>query len=358
MALVTINDLNGDHYLGSQEGEELINKGINTYFFPHGFPDAVNPFEKVAITEDQARDFVRINTSAIRAAQDTISVADAAVIALHRLYAVREGLVSTRFDPNNFHVKYHEVIRVEEAATADALAASPTADVLRGHLTAQVKKDVGTTFYDRVCLVAFVFRARGHHFTPDYQTLYDRVWRKCRYNANLLHISFEHLATIALHAVFPVILDDFWSNAVREQKCNGALGKRFDVAPAGAAGPTVLRQGLMDLQMVAPGIRQRLAEAFTYLEAIERDLKEHRFNGSVNARYYGAQRVPFDEKRLAAIAATIRAALEQLAEDAPLLASPALKRIADNAPITGSVLGRAIGQIANRPEVVNVLMLE
>lgn len=358
MALVTLDDLNGDHYLGSQEGEELVTLGENVYVFPHGFPIPANPLERPNITPDQARDFVRINASAVRIAKNTLTVAEAAVIALHRLYAVKEGLVSPAFDPQAYNVKYKEVGILTEEETANALIAAPAADILQGTLTAQVKKNIGQTFYDRVSLVAFVFRARGHHYTPDYQTLYDRVWKKCRYTANLLHITFEHLATHALHAIFPMILDSFWEMAVREQKCNGALAKRFDVAPAGAAGPTVLRQGLLDLQMIAPGIRKRLEDAFLYLEGVERTLKEHRFNGSVNARYYGAQRVMFEEKRLAAIAATIRAALEQLADTAPLLASPALKRIADNAPITGAVLGRAIGQIANRPEVVNVLMIE
>lgn len=358
MSLVIIEDLNGDHYLGLQEGETLERHSDNVYMFLSSTPMPQNPLDRVDFTEDQASDFLRINFAKLKKyvlnGTDKYTDQQAAIISYHRLLAVQEGLVSPVFVPGNFHVDYAEVKIVD---TKDPVP-KDNDDKIKAVLTVDVQETISETFSDRIALVAFVFRARGHHYTKEYQDLYARVYERCRYKLSDLHISFEHLATTALHAVYPVILDKFWQDGVENGHVNGSLSKRFDVACAGCAGPVVLRQGIEDLAMVAPGIRDRLAEAVHYLDGVLNELKEHRFAGSVNARYYGVKKVRFDEKRVGAIAATIFAALQNLTEDAPLGKSPALKRIADNAPITGAVLGRAIGNVANRPEVVNSLMIE
>lgn len=360
MALVVLADLNGDHYLGLQEGEILVNTPANTYIFPTNFPSAVNPLTDVVMSQAEADLFVQVNDGYLRAMQVNgvarFTPLQASIIAYHRLLAVKHGLVSPQFLPQNFFVDYTEAFIADNAF----IAAFPldTINVISARLTAQIQLDISKTFVDRVALVAFVFRARGHHYMSQYEELYNRVWGKCRYQNEVLHISFQHMATVALHAIFPNILDNFWINEVNAMHVNGSLAKRVDVAPAGSAGPYVLKQGVEDLAMIAPGIRDRLQEALHYLDEILTKLAQHRFAGSVNARYYGANKVPFDEKRLSSIAATVLAAINNLTDDAPLGKSPALQRIANNAPITGSVLGRAIGNISQRPEVVNALLVE
>jgi hypothetical protein len=358
MADLLLKDLNGDHYMGTQEGETLARLFANDYLFPFGMPAAKNPLEAVDINEDQIRAFMRINVRNMQIQVKDITLLDASVISFHKLLAVRDGLVSPSFDPKAYFVGYSEARQMDQPKTDEALNEkdTPTFDAIMAELPDQRRKEIAKTFTDRVCLVAFVFRARGHHYLDQYQELYSRIWQKCRYNPGMLHITFQHLATYALHAIFPVILDDFWKHAVTNSRVNGALLKRFDVAVAGMAGPIVLQQGIRDLLMIAPGIKDRLDEAMRYLDNINLQLAGHRFNGSVNARYYGAIRIPIDEKKLGAIAATLKAALNALAPDAPLGQSPALIRIATNAPITGAVLGRAIGNIANREEVINPLL--
>lgn len=362
MALVVLEDLNGTHYLGLQEGETLEANTHNCYIFGDDTPRAKNPLEKVEFTQEQADDFVKRNAGALAAFTGTnnnvrlFSDTQCAIIAYHRLLAVRNGLVSPDFPKENFFVDYTEALEV----TAETLAALKKVEekAITDALTPAVQKTIRKSFADRVAMVAFVFRARGHHYLSQYEELYDRLWRKCRYNVSDLNISYAHLATVALHAIFPVILDSYWVAEVNALHVNGALAKRLDVAPAGAAGPFVLQQGVLDLVMIAPGIRRRLEDAIRYLDSVLVELKKHRFAGSVNARYYNTNKVKFEEGRLAAIAATIKAALDALTDDAPLGKSPALQRIANNAPITGAVLGRAIGNIADRPEVVNPLLIE
>lgn len=355
-----VEDLNGDHYLGTQEGETLVTEEPNVYIFPHGMPSAANILEKVVLDKNHVTAFLSVNYSFLKASIPSITDKDAAIIAYHRLLAVTEGLVSPQFLKANFFVNYSEARQLTDEKTREAVAA-PNFKALNtfiAHLTPEIRKNIKETFVDRVCLVAFVFRARGHHYTNEYQDLYTRVWRKCRYKPEELHITFQNLATVALHAIFPIILDNFWSKSVTDSHANGALCKRFDVAPAGMAGPSVLRQGVQDLLMIAPGIRSRLEDSMKYLDDIHQQMLANRYNGSVNARYYNAKRINVDEKRLSAIAATIYAAVKALAPEAPIANSPALQRIANNAPITGAVLGRAIGTIANRAEVVDPLLIE
>lgn len=359
-AIITLDDLNGDHYLGTQEGENLTRELHRVYYFPYGVAGAENPLEEYAIDATHASLFVSYNASMLYHVHGVGTLERAVKIAYLRLLAVKHGLVSPQFDPKAYHVKYHETELIDEAATI-AFTKSKNAIVpadMKAVLTEAVSKSLRNFFTDRVCAVAFVFRARGHHYTQNYQELYDRVWEKCRYKTADLQLPWDDIAVAAFHAIFPEILDAFWKQSVVTFKCNGALAKRFDVAPAGAAGPFVIKQGLQDLLMVAPGIRNRLEDSVAYLDSLIEELLEHRFNGSVNANYYGARKVAINEKRLGAIAATIKAAVDNLTDDAPIGKSPALKRIADNAPITGAVLGKGIGQIASRPEVTDALMLK
>jgi len=255
-------------------------------------------------------------------------------------------------------VKYQEAVQLSQAETNAAIANLPSLAEVNATLTGTYKDNVLKTFTDRVCLVAFVFRARGHHWLDTYRELYSNIWNKCRYKPEQLEISFQEMATLALHAIFPTILDNFWKESADAQKCNGALIKRYDVAAAGTAGPHVLSQGVSDLLMIAPGAKEKLRDQMDYLDTVMVQYKSHRFNGSVNAKYYNAIRVEVDEKQLGAIAATLRAALQNLAQDSPLGDSPALRRIANNAPLTGAVIGKAISQIATRPEVVDPLMID
>jgi len=358
--LITVEDLNGDHFLGTQEGETLTNLGHHTFYFPHGVPSAANPHENVEMTSAQAGNFVCVNATQLMALHGIADRAVAVKIAFCRMLAVKHGLVSPAFVAANFFVKYQETTVLTEAQTlaVHGLGGFVTPVQAKAILLPDLVKSLTKLFTDRVCMVAFVFRARGHHYTQNYQELYERVWEKCRYKPAEAQLPWEMIAVHCFHAIYPVILDQFWANSVTNFRANGALCKRFDVAPAGAAGPFVINQGLRDLLMVAPGIEARLEEAIEYLDRLLVELREHRFNGSVNSVYYGARKVVIDEKALGAIAATIKAAVDNLTENAPIGASPALKRIANNAPITGAVLGRAIGNIANRPEVVDPLMIK
>jgi len=354
----TLDASNGELFIGSQEGESLERKAPNVIIIPGDMPTATAPYEVLKLTVEDTVKFMDANFAHLKNIPDhrALSEKELYAIAYHRFLAVKVGLVSEKFDPATFNVKYTEVVRLPESEVVK-IHGYEERMCLKG-FDGKMVDDITKSFTDRLCLIAFVFRARGHHYLDTYEELYVRVWRKCRYEMDRVHVTFQDMATLCFHAIYPVLLDGYWEKAVQTMICYGALIKRFDSAPAGTAGIVVLRQGVQDIAMVAPGITERLKSDIDYLNNASDQMKEHRFRGSVNARYYGTRKIDFEEKRLAAIASTILAALHALAEDAPLAKSAALKRIADNAPITGAVLGKAVSKIVDKPQVVDALLIE
>lgn len=351
-------DLNGNSFIGSQEGEVLVQTVRNTILVQPWLAVPVNALEVVKIQKDDFMFFMALNIIAVRGADNTINEREAVAIALHRYYALRDGLVSPLFEPNTYFVKYTECVWASdvEVNAASAFLSNPVSQNFMTLMTDDLRKKIRETFTDRICLLAFVFRVRGHHYMNSFEELYVRVWGKCRYDMSTLGLTFQQMMTASFHAIFPVILDNFWNAAVTDGRCNGALVKRFNSACAGAAGPYVVQQGIQDIEQIAPGVRKHLNVAISYLEALMPRLDQHRFAGSVNHRYYGVQRVMIDERKLGAAAAVVKAAIDGLASGAPLGQSAALTRIARYAPVTGSVLARAIGNLSNRAEVVNPLL--
>lgn len=378
---VTIKDLNGNHYLGQMEGEDLVATDANMYFFPSGMKVAGDPLQNVDNDLKSFHSFMSGNFAYLKSVKDTSEVLKPLnddhlkQICYLRFMTVKHGLVSPLFKPENFHVNYSECfpLNLEEMSRMTAPDANISEEDIRNSqaiMKQMSKQDISMLktkqseynkyariFTDLVCLLAYVFRARAHHYTPALQEVYERVWKKCRIEVAGDILPFNVIMTCAFHAIYPLVLDNFWIQSSENGRVNGALIKRINCAPSGSAGPYVLEQGLMDMELIAPGIRSVMKEATKKLDDVLIELRKHRFNGSVNARYYGAKRMAIDEKSLGAIAATIYAALSKLTENAPLAKSPALKRISDNAPITGNVFANTIQSIARRPETVNKLLL-
>jgi hypothetical protein len=197
-------------------------------------------------------------------------------------------------------------------------------------------------YIDTVCVVAYFFRVRGHHWTDEMDSRYSDVWRKCLYQEDNPGISWQYIAHDALHAIFPDDLDDIWEAATDTEACAGTLIKRFDSLPAGVAGISALNAGVADLQMIVPKALDYSKDAMTHLENLTQSVEAHRWAGSVNRRFYNAPNLVVDEAKLSALAAIIRAGLEGLAPGSPLLKSKALQRIAQNAQMTGAIVGKMV----------------
>lgn len=353
-------DYNGNDFIGSQEGEVLDLDAKNVIYVPPYFDVPAAPFEIQKTDAESMAIFIGVNVVKILEldVEPKVQVKEATVLAYHRFLAWRNGFVSPVWVPGDYYVNYNECVWATEQDLARGIKWVTENGDIDLYLPEGLRKMIRLTFSDRVALIAFVFRTRAHHWMPELDELYVRVWGKCRYKVEDMGASWKLISTMGLHAIFPIILDKHWERGCKLGEVNGALVKRFESAPAGAAGPFVVQQGIHDIEQIAPGIHKRLEGAYQYLSEVMPRLNENRYAGSVNHKYYGVARLQIDERKLGAAAAVVKAAVDGLASGDPLTRSAALNRIARYAPVTGAVLARAIGTIANRPEVVEPLLKE
>lgn len=338
-------DLNGECFIVGAEGEveELVEKNL-VIFGPE--TPAIGPGEvgtPIHLNDHQAQLFLAYNTGHLLNAGR--SAGDAAKVAYVRLLAVRNGLISPDLNPAANNVKYNHAVRYD-AAAVDALAAvvegTPAhVDAITRALTGPVKKTIRRHFADYVCCVAYIFRVRGHHYKDDINDRYVSLWSRCLHKDTDIPLSWELMATDALHAIMPGHLDGFWINCADNARCAGALIKRLDSAPAGVAGVLALERGIDDVMMLFPGVVNQVPDAYREFRNITRIVKESRWGGSINSRFYGAQRVRVEEGKIGALASVVMGIYDQLASDSKLRESPALKRLAETAPATGGAIGLA-----------------
>lgn len=117
----------------------------------------------------------------------------------------------------------------------------------------------------------------------------------------------------------------------------------------------IVKRGLDDLRLVAPGITEKLAEQVDYFDELYKHYESDKLAYSVNAHYYGKERKLIDETRISAIAATIEAANKAFVPQSKVGESNALQRVALLSPITGAVTFRAIKKIGESDYSVAVM---
>lgn len=218
-----------------------------------------------------------------------------------------------------------------------------------------VAKRLRSQLSDLVCVVAYMFRARGHHYAEGYDETYNRIWKGTVFSEQQddCGIPWSLLARDVMKVIFPVDLDAYWTRCSDEGSCSGNLVIRHDCAPAGCASIVAIRRGVDDLLMAFPQLHEPFNAQIHHLEHIEGLIGASRWAGSINSRYYGEEKARYDEARLASLAATILAALDSFSRNAPLLKSAALKRVAQSAPITGAILTRILTSVADSPAMIS-----
>jgi len=358
-------DLNGDCYVAGETGEAEAILAHRIIGFPDGCPCATQPFERVTFDTAKLEEFINLNFALSKSVDNPPSDADSAKIAYIRYLAVREGLASHKFDTKAYNVRYNESIDSAvhwtespwgQTHPLDADTAGLHQDVKKV-LTKDVMKKLRADFANMVCAVAYMFRVRGHHWLPDMDDKYKDLWKKCQRDADQPGLKWELIAHNATHAIMPAILDIYWEKQVQSSNIAGALVKRFDSAPAGVAGVKALDAGMTDIAINVPGIKVHFRELYEEKDRLVKKLKAERWAGSINRRFYGAGDLGFDEGRFASIAATILAALNQLAPTSPLRQSAALKRMAQAAPMTGALMVKMIVTAAEDPENARALVV-
>lgn len=348
--VLTDQDLNGECFILGSEGErEEINVVRNVCL-----PTAIAAIPADILTNRTQAARTWWNLFVVTNYQDQVALnvnpRDARRVAYLRLLAARNGLFKWGDTPGQHNTRYSEF--VVRAAVGDDIPDWDQDDAWRGTVIHK--------FFDIVCIVAYFFRVRGHHWQDTFNDRYNAVWDKCLYEEENPGLSWQLIAHNALHAIYPDDLDDFWLQAVDNDSCSGALKKRVDSMPAGVAGISALLAGVADLKLVVPAAFNHLKEAIAHLEDLARLVfgRQNRWNGSVNRRFYGAAAIKVDEAKLGAVAALILASCEQFAPNSPLRKSMALQRIAQNAQLTGAVIARMIKTAVSSDAAAEIFLPE
>jgi hypothetical protein len=338
-------DINGFQERDLSAGEELVKTNANVVWFLSDSPRATlnSHNERVEFTPIQANDFLYTNYVALR--RLGLPDATSSIGAFYRYLSAQAGLISPSWTPESLSVRYIEADqRDEDYNLLDDFNAIPDKHI-RDILTPDVKVLIRERFADIVCTMAYVFRSRGHHWKPEFAPLYERILTKCGIDPRTLGVTLEHLFTIVLHHIPPIVLDRYWNLRRESSSVSGPLVKRYDVAAAGSAAFYAIKAALIDLDTIMPTIIDRYRTTFNELLALVKRLKENRWTGSINHRYYGVDRDAPDETLYAGLIATVIGALDVFAPTSPLKASPSLRRVGDNAPLTAAIIGQTLRNI-------------
>eukprot|EP01126_Amoeba_proteus_P035381 TRINITY_DN3569_c0_g2_i3.p1 TRINITY_DN3569_c0_g2~~TRINITY_DN3569_c0_g2_i3.p1 ORF type:complete len:226 (+),score=13.03 TRINITY_DN3569_c0_g2_i3:92-679(+) len=192
---------------------------------------------------------------------------------------------------------------------------------------------------------------------PEYDARYNEIWSKLAARRHIPVINWRRVATIALHAAPPNVLDNFWEDCVNNVKIDGPLIVRFTCAAAGTAAFNALDAGVKDVATVFPAINKILEDELKYLKECVDVIARNRWDHCVNARLYGADTRRLTENDLGALGSLISACSEAIAVDSKLKNSEALKRVAKIAPITGAAYTIAIKKYVGSDNFANNLAL-
>lgn len=329
-------DYNGECFIAGGSGEaETLEDTILCHFPPNAVQvlGPPQPFTNVATTQ-QIKNYLetlyKLNVVELTKQGTNISGDDARKISYLRMLLVREGFVLHQDTPAQHHCRYTLVRQTAVPANIDQHpeVAAP--------LDARVRKTLRLTLYNAICMVAYCFRVRAHHYVSGMDELYTNLYRRTLASEESYPLAWKYLAREVMKVIFPDQLDEIWLQCIQRGLCAGTLVKRYDCLAAGSAGIGALHKGLLDLGNVFPKFLELHQEDVTYIKTTVREITENRWKGSINHGFYNEDLITADESRVCRLASIVLGALKTLVPSSPLGNSAALKRIADNAPLTGA----------------------
>jgi hypothetical protein len=377
-AAAIIHDLNGEYYVVGQQGEieqdlsyrHVIIRETDATLFPFNTVTIVNtdPLREAA---NRIRNLNYWHLKTFTGDQ-AVTNEEARKIAFLRAHAVSVGWADTTRNLAAHNVRYtdvelvpdNQIYAVPTGAAAGAGGRIPTDnhtavdDVPDWHLDIDWRTRVKPKIMNMVCMVAFFMRTRGHHYTADTEARFKAIWRNCLYEEDEPGLSWEKIAHHVYHFIYPDKLDAIWIEAASKKMCAGALQVRINSSAAGVAVVGAVQTGADDVAIIFPALRGIIPDAFDELERCKAALNRHRWAGSINRRYYNGPELIVNERAIGSLAAVILGALQAVSGTAPLRSSPALKRAAQNAPITGTLIVQMITKAATDDRMVNSLFLE
>lgn len=337
--------LNGFAYRDLGVGESFINVATNTCWFPHGVQGIADGqmFEDAGFDRAQMGRILGENYINLRAAG--VDPVVAIKVAYIRSQIAQTGLISNRWVPATYNVNYLDCNTGANRVDFNADVTNAGGFNYAVNCDANFRNSVKDNLLNVICCLAYVFRTRAHHFTPDILPTYQKMYPKMDFNPAEWGLTIDQINVMALHCIPPNVLDHVWTYCVQNSHCSGTLVKRYNSPAAGTAAFFAARNSIHDLKNVVPSLIELHKDAVDSCEAICREYERNRWTGSINHKYYGVDRRVIDESVLGGLAALTISILTAFDPTAPMLQSPSLKRVSSNAPITTAVIGTALKTI-------------
>jgi len=392
------NDLNGSLFLVRSGGEEEIS--IATHLVPCREPgDGLDDYNKWFGASNIADwlknqeiplDFVAGEGSAceertryvnrffcdqvnhLHLADPSLSASEVARIAYMRVLNLFSGLYRPFDNPLVWNCRYNDAFIAVEGQ--DGVSSLPNFSIRQNSfveknddlgfthigqlLPAQLKQKMIRLNNNLVCMTAYIFRARGHHYLESFNEKLDSLFRKCNRDETFadLGLKWVHITRYANHAIFPALLDVFWLWCVNTSRCDNALALRVNVPPAGMAIISGAQAALQDVEILFGARVETFRAAQQEVNRGLAALAANRWTGGINRKFYGAPDYQVDESKLAAVAATVSALLKANSSNAPILQSNSLTRAGNNAPLTGTFIGKLLTAYLKTPDAVQNLL--
>jgi hypothetical protein len=276
---------------------------------------------------------------------------EALKIAYLRYSAVRLNLVSPSFEPRTFHCKYKEAEEIKDYESRYPIREQRkiVTDYMKSENFLKWVGEVGINVVNVICLVAFMFRQRGHHYLDDMESAYvkkgEKVFRMLPDTSRFYTLTWKRVARDCFHAIYPCVLDKFWVQCAKMSYCDGSLRKRINCAAAGQATTINLFKLWDDLKLIATPVMAQFQDAAEEIDEQYKKLKNERWKGSVNATYYNASPDAIEPAVGGKIYAIAKAVADELRIDVEILKSNALQRIGKQGELSGKVGGVALATI-------------
>lgn len=371
-----VHDFNGDFYVVGSSGEieELLDHHKVLIYQQDAGVFGLNQILDTNTAANHAPVIrtLKLNYWYLRSLPDVVRPihVDAWKIAYLRVLALCKGFGDPQNNIAAHKVRYSDIIIVpnnhhfdtrdpdDTAVTGSTGAMAEVIDDWGEDASLAWRNQVRKKLSNIICLIAFFMRTRGHHWTEDMEVRFVEIWKRCLYNEDDPNLKWKYIARHSLHFIYPDTLDAAWYAFLERARCNGALVKRWSSFAAGTAAIGACLAGANDVTVVFPKIRDVIPQAFAELDRCVAVLNADRWAGSINRRFYGGRDLVINERALGALAATILAALKVFESTAALARSPALIRIAQNAPITGELIAVTLQKAAQDKRMINAILLE
>lgn len=239
-----------------------------------------------------------------------------------RVRMAREGFTSIQTNVRAIYMDEYE--RVKDLDTKIMEEFKPTEEMKN------VVKFVNTYFFSIVGVVAHVFRVRGHHWKPEYETLYEKTWLSTTIETHLTIPPWKMISRDFLHCFGIRALGDSFQRGITKGEMPYGLRLRADAAPAGTAPIRTTSAALKEMSQATwyAHFYKLFAEQIEAIHEYADQLKKQGTAAHVNAKLYdwNNRGTMIDDKMVIGVIPYVLGWIDTLEKEEPITGQKCLKK--------------------------------